>query len=369
MADASDKESKTEEATPRKLDNAIEKGNTPVSREVAPFFTTLGVSTSIYLVAATSGGPFVQGLAVFIDSPADISLESSDDAAFLLAAVARNALQVTIPSMLVIGAFGVTAAAVQNPLRLTLQRIRPEFARLSPGSGLKRIFGLHGQVEFLKAVAKLVALTLVVLGFLLSHRHESINLLLLNPSDLPAALARQVVNLLLLVAAFLAVLAAADVLWSRFKWHRDLRMTRQEVKDEQKQSDGDPIIKARQRSLSRDRARRRMMATVPRATVVIANPTHYAVALRYVRGEQATPLVLAKGLDNIALKIRSIAEEHGIPVIEDRALARSLHDAVLPDRPIPPEFYRAVAEVILVLMTKNSGPPPAGAPIVGVRSA
>src|SRR5262249_15260262 len=136
-------------------------------------------------------------------------------------------------------------------------------------------------------------------------------------------------------------------------WRRELRMTRQELKDEHKQADGDPIVKARLRSLARDRARKRMIARVPQATVIIANPTHYAIALRYVRTENHAPLVVAKGQDLIALKIREIAEKHGIPVVEDKLLARSLYDKVQIDQLIPPEFYRAVANVILYLMSRG----------------
>ncbi len=130
-------------------------------------------------------------------------------------------------------------------------------------------------------------------------------------------------------------------------------MSRQEIKDEQKQAEGDPIVKARLRSLARDRARKRMMSRVPEATVVIANPTHYAIALRYVRTENQAPLVVAKGQDLIALKIRKIAQEHDVPIVEDKLLARSLYDKVEVDQHIPPEFYRAVANVILYLMSRG----------------
>jgi flagellar biosynthetic protein FlhB len=157
------------------------------------------------------------------------------------------------------------------------------------------------------------------------------------------------------------ILVVGDLVWSRFFWRRELRMTRQEIKDEHKQSDGDPIIKARLRSLARDRARKRMISRVPEATVVIANPTHYAIALRYVRTENQAPLVVAKGLDLVALKIRATAEKHGIPVVEDKLLARSLYDKVEVDQLIPPEFYRAVANVILYIMSRGK-PAMAGGP-------
>ncbi len=149
-----------------------------------------------------------------------------------------------------------------------------------------------------------------------------------------------------------ALVTGADIAWSRIKWRQDLRMTKQEVKDEMKSTEGDPIYKAKRRSIAMDRHRRRMMAAVPRATMVIANPTHYAIALRYVREEGGAPLVLAKGQDLIALKIREIAEAAGIPVIEDKALARSMYNHVEVSKMIPAEFYKAVAEVIHFLQAR-----------------
>ena len=142
-------------------------------------------------------------------------------------------------------------------------------------------------------------------------------------------------RLLSSLAVAVLVLVAADIVWSRLFWHRELKMTRQEIKDELKQADGDPIVKARQRSLARDRMRKRMIAAVPKATMVIANPTHYAVALRYVREEGGAPLVVAKGQDLIALKIREIAVQHGIPIVENKALARSLYRSAEVDKMIP----------------------------------
>jgi len=151
------------------------------------------------------------------------------------------------------------------------------------------------------------------------------------------------------------LIAIIDLLWSRFHWRQDLRMTKQEVKDEMKQAEGDPIMRSRLRSLQRDRARRRMMADVPRATLVIANPTHYAIALRYVRDETAAPIVVAKGQDLVALKIREIAEANEIPVFEDVALARSMYSQVSVDSMIPAQFYQAVAELVRILYNGKTG--------------
>ena len=150
------------------------------------------------------------------------------------------------------------------------------------------------------------------------------------------------------------VLAGADLTWTRIHWRRDLRMSRHEIKEELRQAEGDRLMKARFRSLRLARMRKRMLTAVPRATMVVVNPTHYAVAMRYLRSEGGAPLVLAKGVDLLALKIREIALEHNIPIIEDKPLARSLYDAVAVDAAIPPEFYRAVAEIVHMIQEKRS---------------
>jgi len=184
--------------------------------------------------------------------------------------------------------------------------------------------------------------------------------MIMEPSGLPALILALGTKLLSTVAVAAIVLVAADIVWARLFWHRELKMTRQEVKDELKQIDGDPIVKARLRSLARDRLRKRMIAAVPKATLVIANPTHYAVALRYVREEGGAPVVVAKGLDLIALRIREVAAEHGIPVIENKSLAQSLYKSTEVDKMIPPEFYKAVAEIVFFLLARQAQTRPAG---------
>jgi flagellar biosynthesis protein FlhB len=156
----------------------------------------------------------------------------------------------------------------------------------------------------------------------------------------------------------MGLIAAIDIVWSRFHWKQDLRMSKQEVKDEFKQSEGDPIVKSRLRSLARDRARKRMMTAVPRATLIIANPTHFSIALKYVREEDAAPVVLAKGQDLVALRIREIAAANGIPVFEDVALARSMYKQVSVDSVIPAQFYQAVAELVRIVYASKGRPRP-----------
>jgi flagellar biosynthetic protein FlhB len=264
-----------------------------------------------------------------------------------------DAARLLIPAVLVLAVGGLASSLIQNSPRIVFDRIEPKLSRVSLSAGWKRLFGVQGWVEFLKGVFKLTALAFLAYLLVRGARYDVFNSMFMAPHALPELVKTMSVRLFASVVAAIIVLVAADLVWSRFFWRRELRMTRQEVKDEQKQSDGDPIIKARMRSLARDRARKRMIARVPRATVVIANPTHYAIALRYVRTESHAPVVVAKGLDLIALKIRAEAEKHGIPVVEDKLLARSLYDKVEVDQLIPPEFYRAVANVILYIMSRG----------------
>ena len=253
---------------------------------------------------------------------------------------------------------GLSASALQNVPQFVLKRIQPQMSRISLKKGWERLFGKKGWVEFAKSVGKI----LVVGGFLVFAMSEAQDQLLAGMITHPMAFTSVIrdiaVQIVVTIALVMLIIAGADLLWSRFHWREELRMTRQEVKDEIKQNDGDPIVKARMRSLQRDRARQRMIQSVPQATLVIANPTHYAIALRYVRSENAAPIVVAKGQDLIALKIREIAEEHGIPVFEEVQLARSMYDQVKIDGMIPPQFYQAVAELVRSVYARTAQPSP-----------
>ncbi len=271
-----------------------------------------------------------------------------------------EAARLLIPVVVVLATAGIASSILQNAPRLVFERVRPQLSRLSISKGWQRLFGKQGQVEFFKAVFKLVAI--VVLGFILlrSAQHEVTNAMVMEPAALPALILSLATRLVSAVAVAAVVLVAADIVWARLFWHGELKMTRQEVKDELKQADGDPILKARMRSLARDRLRKRMIAAVPKATLVIANPTHYAVALRYVREEGGAPVVVAKGLDLVALRIREVATAHGIPVIENKSLAQSLYKSVEVDKMIPPEFYKAVAEIVFYVMSRQAQTRPVG---------
>ncbi|MGC5779439.1 flagellar biosynthesis protein FlhB [Methylobacterium sp. NFXW15] len=352
MAEDVDHESKTEAPTERRVREALDKGDIPFSREAPVFASILGLLIGLALFARGQAAELSRDLSAFFDHPQGFSLSSAGDVTMLLAATASAAARFLLPFLLLLAACGLSASILQNVPRLVGERIRPKWRNVSPASGFSRIFGRSGQVEFLKSVFKVLGVTLVVVLLLRSEQQKAVNAMFVDPSQLPELILTISIRLVSAISIATIMIVAGDLVWARLRWQRSLRMSVQDIKDEQKQSEGDPTVKARLRSLAQDRSRNKMLAAVPRATVVIANPTHFAVALRYEPSESPAPLVVAKGQDLIALRIRAIAEENGIAVIEDKPLARSLYDAVQVDQTIPAEFYRAVAQILFFLFAR-----------------
>ena len=354
MADDND-DDKSEEPTEKKLADAMERGSVPMSREV-PFLASLigYLVLEIYLLPSATP-PLVADLARFLDDPSGWRLETGGDATAMLTAVATIVARFVGPAALLLSGLGLAASFLQSPPRIVPHRIAPDFSRLSPFAGFARIFGPRGWTEFAKAALKLVAVAAIVSLIVASQRLAMFDAIFVGLEALPGRMLALSVSVTTAVTVAALVIAGADLAWTRTLWRRDQRMSRQEVKEEVRQAEGDRMLKARLRSLRLDRSRRNMLNNVARATMVVVNPTHFAVALRYVRSEGGAPLVLAKGVDLIALKIRDIALENEIPVIEDKPLARSLYGAVSVDAAIPPEFYRAVAELVHLLQTKRGG--------------
>ncbi len=310
--------------------------------------------TAAFLATGTPGlfVSLAQSLAVYIEGPGNWRLDNAEDAVRLFqitAVIIWNFLGVFVGAIL---AAGIAAAFLQNAPRLLMSRIMPDFTRVSPSAGLGRLLSSQALIEFVKGIVKIG-----VAGFAAYIAVGGISTGLLAVQSPPDAVP-ELIRHLCLRAAFVcalltSVLAAVDVFLTRRAWQRNLMMTKQEIKDEMKQTEGDQVLKARLRMIARSRIRRRMMANVPKATLVVTNPTHYAVALRYVRNEDTAPKVLAKGQDAIAITIREIAEKNNIPIIENKLLARSLFKATEVDELIPPEFYKAVAELIIYLDSKS----------------
>ncbi len=356
MSEEPDKESKTEQATEKKIRDSMEKGNLPFAREI-PIFASLVAFVLFALFFAYGTMLDLAGfLSTFLERPDEWRLETEMDAIALYRLVFYEIGRAIIVLLSLLVAAGVAASVLQNTPRLVADRIMPKLSRISLAKGWSRLFGAKGFAEFLKQLGK-VLFAGIFLMFIMHDAHiRLLGGMTTHPAAFGVVIRDMVVQLAVGVTLAMAIVAAADLLWSRYHWLQELRMTRQEVKDEIKQAEGDPILKSRMRSLARDRARRRMMTAVPRATLVIANPTHYSIALRYVREENAAPLVVAKGQDLIALKIREIAAEHEIPIFEDVALARSMFKQVSVDSLIPPQFYQAVAELIRVIQANEGGP-------------
>lgn len=345
MSEGPDRESKTEEATPRKLEQAREKGDGAKTMDLGSF-ATLSAAAAVVLMA---GGWLSRNMAAqllpFISQPDQMIVEGRGGVEVLRYAMAAGA-PALLMVMLATAASGVAANLVQSGFRLTPDKLKPDFSKLDIRKGLTRLFGPDGLMQFAKSVVKVIAIGAIAWVVLKPAVGKFASLSALEPAAMLPYAMDVLKRLVFSVAAFTLVIAGADWLWQRQRFLTRMRMTREEVKEDFKQTDGDPHVKARQRQIRHERARRRMMQAVPEATLVVMNPTHYAVALKYEQGEHAAPVCVAKGLDALALKIRSVAEEAGVPVIEDPPLARALYAAVDIDDMIPPAHFEAVAKII-----------------------
>ncbi|PPD45584.1 MAG: flagellar biosynthesis protein FlhB [Methylocystis sp.] len=346
MSDTEDADSKTEEATEKKIQDTLAEGKTAVSRDVGAAFGAFALLGALTFLTEDRTPGLTETMSLMLVNAGALSLRTDGDALRYLGVVGEVAGRYVAPSLLLFMAIGLAASFVQGVPAIIFDRIQPDLSRISPGAGWSRIFSVAGAIELLKTVAKIVIVGGAVTLAAASDLGVYIDAMRMAPGRLPSFILRLLIHLAGVVSCALAVIALADFAWTKFKWRRDLRMSRQELKDEFKQAEGDPLVKARMRSLAMERSRRRMMASIPEASFVVVNPTHYAIALRYVREEGGAPLVLAKGKDLVALKIREIAEKNGVPVLERKDLARAMFDLVEVNVMIPSEFYRPVAELI-----------------------
>lgn len=342
-----DSEDRTQAGTERRRLRAREEGQAPLSREVV---TASGLAAATLVLAMAAPGVArslagrLQAMLAHPDIPAGEALRGAGSA-FLLA---------VLPLVGAVLVAGAVAVLLQTGGLIHLKALQPDLARLSPRRGLSRLFGLDNTAETLKALAKVGVLAWAAWRALSDAMPGLAMAVLWTPETLLDRLARDALHLFLLVLGAQSLIALLDVAWVRFRFTRRLRMSTEEIKQEQKETDGDPRHKAKLRQLRMARARRRMMAAVPKSTVVITNPTHYAVALVYDRGAQAAPRVVAKGMDEVAARIRAVAEKHGVPLVANPPLARALHQVAL-DAEVPPEHFRAVAEIIAYVWRLRGG--------------
>lgn len=354
MAEDDDKDSRSEAPTEKRIRETLEKGKVPFSRETTTFFSIL----AILLVLGFYLPQFVSDSAALLrDLLANATawpLDTPSSALNLFFAIGKFLLLAMMPVIAPIFLLGFLSAIGQNQPRLIANRIKPELSKVSPLKGLKRLFGKQTMTEFGRAMFKFSVAGIVasIAGFW--HYQSVLGHLLLDVNTIPASLHSLAISVVTSLSVFLVVLAVADLFYVRHEWMDEMKMSKQDIKDEVKQSEGDPIVKQRTLSLARDRARRRMMGEVPTASLVITNPTHFAVAMRYEPGKDKVPKVVAKGQDLLALKIREIAEANDIPIVEDKPLARSLYKAVKIDALLPAEFYVPVARIIRMVLDREN---------------
>lgn len=355
MAESADPESKTEEATPRKLEEARKKGDVARSPDIASALSLLAAA----LVLLTAGGWFATSMAEqflpFIAAPHQL-MGGLDAGAGV--EIASRALWAAAPFLgaltLAVILGGVGGNLAQSGLIFSGEKIKPTWEKVSPLAGFKRIFGPDGLVQFLKTFLKLIAVGAICWFTLKPHAVELKNLAAMSPLAILPLTQDLAVVLFVSALVFLGFAAGADYLWQRFRFAQRMRMTKEELKEDYKQSEGDPHVKARLKQIRIQRSRKRMMQNVPKATVVVTNPTHYSVALRYEpdKGDDA-PVCVAKGVDALALRIREVAREHGVEVVENVPLARALYAAVDVDEVIPKAHFEAAARVIGFVMQKR----------------
>lgn len=353
MTEEKDRESQTEEPTEKRIADAIDKGNVPMAREATLFGSIAATYAALILMGSWFVGALTQTLQTAFAGAGTLRIDDREAAASYLVTFLRDAGMPLLPVMAVIAAGSILASLLQNVPSASSERIQAKASRIDPLAGWNRLFGRSGLLEFAKSVFKLGSVCILL--WLLFQRDigRFVDALVADPALLPSLLRDMAAGVLLPLLVLSLFLAILDLVWSRLRWRRELRMSRQEVKEEMKEAEGDPFFKSRIRNLARQRNSRRMLENLPKASMVITNPTHYAVALRYQREEGGAPVVVAKGVDHMAKKIRDIATSHEVPLVENRPLARSLYDQVEIDAQIPPEFYRAVAEIIHYL--NNTG--------------
>ncbi len=344
MAEGEDQSQKTEEPTQKKLDDARKKGQVASSKEVNTWFILLAGTIMVALapMAMDDLGSILsrflsQSHALPIDGPAIRRLGATT--MFDMAAVMAPVFGMTLIA-------AIASGFVQHGFLLTTDKLQPKLENISLLKGVKRMFSLKSIVEFIKGILKMAIVGAVAFALIEPQLERITSAIYMAPSDILYLLWTMALRMIAGVCAVVTLIAGVDFLYQRFEFHKSMRMSKQDIKDEMKQTEGDPIIKSRLRQLRIEKSRKRMMAAVPEADVVITNPTHYAVALKYTSGEMAAPVMVAKGLDNIALRIREVAEDSDVPIVENPPLARALHGGVEIDQAIPEAYYRAVAEVI-----------------------
>lgn len=340
-----DDSQKTEDPTPKKLEESRKKGQVPLSREVNNWIMLLAGTLVVLAIGPSAMRNLAAHMRTYIAEahalpgvPGGFGLVLGESLITILGILA-------LPLIFLVAAAFIGPFAQIGPL-FAPESLKPDISKISPLKGFKRLFSMRSIMEFVKGVLKIAIISAVGAILLFPFFGSIEHMVGLTIPAMLSELSGLVFRLMAGILMVMFVVAMLDLLYQRYEHNKKMRMTKQEVKDEYKQSEGDPHIKAKLRQLRQEKARGRMMQAVPSADVVITNPTHYAIALKYDPDVMAAPVVVAKGVDHIAAKIREIANENKVILVENRPLARALYDTVDIDAPVPQEHYQAVAEVI-----------------------
>jgi flagellar biosynthetic protein FlhB len=353
MAEEDDDASKTEDASGKKLGDAREKGDVPMSQEVKTWLMLLGSLIVISIAAPSSIKRLSNGLVGYFEHAGTAPVDQGSIGGILRDTALTAFLAILLP-VLIMAAGGILGTILQIGWLVTAEKMKPNIDKLNPLPALMRLFSMQNGLELIKGFIKMTVVGIVcyiiLMPMMISVEHYAG-----MPMDVLLNEIQYLVGRLFLwVTIIMFFLAGGDLFYQRFQYAKKMKMSKHDQKEEYKQQEGDPIVKGRLRQMRFDKARQRMMQAVPRADVVVTNPTHFAVALKYDQSAMSAPVVLAKGADAIAAKIREIAKENEIPIVENPPLARALFASVEIDQEIPPEHYKAMAEVIsYVFKLKN----------------
>ncbi|MGB5093494.1 MAG: flagellar biosynthesis protein FlhB [Parvibaculum sp.] len=347
MAEENDSE-KTEDPTSKRLEDAQKRGDVVKSQEINNWFVMMGAALAVGMMGTSSMSGIMEGLKVFISAPDAIPMDQ-EHLRLIWSDVGMIALKAVALPLGTLLAFALAGNIIQHAPVFTAENMKPSFDKISPMKGLERLFGPKSLMNFVKSLIKFAVVGTVAVLIVWPQRDRLALMMTWDVAELMPVVKSMTMRLLAGVISVMTIVAALDYLFERMQWMKKQRMSVQEVRDEYKQMEGDPKVKAKLRQLRAERGRRRMMANVPKATVIITNPTHYAVALFYEQGMGA-PICVAKGVDAVAFKIREVGQAHDVPIVENVPLARALHATVEVDQEIDAEHYKAVAEVIGYVM-------------------
>jgi flagellar biosynthesis protein FlhB len=351
--EAPEQSSKTEDPSQKKLDDAHKKGDVAKSQEVVTWFMLLGSATIFATMAPGAASGLMVSLELVMMNADRISLEGDGFGAFFNN-LAMSLIGTVLIPLVVLSMSAIIANLIQHKLLFSGESLKPKLSKISPLAGAKRLFSSESVVNFIKGLLKIGVVGTVVVASVWPERDRLDTMMTADPLIILAVFQELGIKIFAATLAVVTIIAFADYLYVRQKWWKKQMMTMQETKDEYKQMEGDPHVKGRLRQLRQEKARQRMMSSVPDATVVITNPTHFAVALQYDKAMGA-PKCVAKGADAVAFRIREVAKKHDVPIVENPPLARALFASVEIDQTIPNEHFKAVAEVIGFVMRLKKG--------------